>query len=732
MGSRNHLAFLSTLIHGRTDEHIQEGMLGAFDVVWRNSVGSSLNAFSAYLQRANNTALTAFNARNFANTPASLGQSENFYNLTRQFFDKHHEFFTDEQSLAITLFGNNILNLDTHQYLELFSLNEANNALIQISNAVLRQNRDTSSFAQWQQGNIAANAALSSEQQTRNTINSLQREIENITARAGLIDTEINRHHDIVHLTNTLTAIDSLSSGFMEEERISVYRYYTIAHNDLQNTINTGRANLERGSSFLEGDRQIAEDGDVTILSFPTEALEILSPIVSTLTIELQNNNRILTQFRNEPQTIRANEEMTNLFGNYEATVNEMTMLLNQTTALTNNARSRSSQAEAYRQEGDRLFREAQGASLRQDFGLARDLLQRSSARIAASLEIQASSELRSHWDTQLINLGQAISSAENDMIITEVRDMVNRARQLYFAGNFQQAEENLERARNRWRVTNPEENEEVIYWLAIIRTALSARSGRVISPTAPLFSEMSQLLSQAQRNFEEGVRLLNIGQRTNGLVRFNEALLITREVRLMFPLNQEAGILELRIEQHTDPAAFNAAFEQRLRTAITGTRARSIEAFADLQNLAEINPRYPNIRGIITQAEIDMGFRPPPPNPANIARSRELTASAGRILNENLTTLFDAALTQIDEAILLDMGNTQATLIKDRLLTRMNIPDAIVLSSEDEIIFQRAMRELQAGNTIVARALVGSLMENPRNRNITKLVELQRRLATL
>jgi tetratricopeptide (TPR) repeat protein len=242
----------------------------------------------------------------------------------------------------------------------------------------------------------------------------------------------------------------------------------------------------------------------------------------------------------------------------------------------------------------------------------------------------------------------------------------------------------------------------------------------------------MSQLLSHAQISYEEGVRYVNTGRRTLGLAKFDEARQMTREVRLMFPLNQEAGILDLRIEQFIDPAAFNTSFEQRLRTAITGTRQRSIESYADLQNLAEINPRYPNIRAILTQAEIDMGFRPPPPNPANIARSRELTVSASRILEGNVTSLFDAALSQIDEAITLNPNNTEATLVKDRLLNRMSVPGTIVLSSEDEEAYQRAMRELQAGNNLVARALVERLMENPRNRNITKLVELQRRIQSI
>jgi hypothetical protein len=242
----------------------------------------------------------------------------------------------------------------------------------------------------------------------------------------------------------------------------------------------------------------------------------------------------------------------------------------------------------------------------------------------------------------------------------------------------------------------------------------------------------MSQLLSKARMNYEEGVRLINAGSRINGLAKFDEARRQTREVRLIFPFNQDAGILELRMEQYTDPAAFNASFEQRLRTAIAGTKRRSIESFAELQNLAEINSKYPGIKGIITQAEIDMGYRPPPPDPRALARSKELSASANRILTENNSTLFEVALTQVNEAIALNPENAEAMRVKDRLLNRMSVPGAIVLSNEDELEYQRAVRELQAGNNLVAFAVVERLMQNPRNRNITKLIELQRRIQSV
>ena len=734
---RNHLAFLSVIINGRSGETIQEGMLGAFDAAWKSSAGSSLDALSAFLERANTAAISAFNSGDYTSVLSALDGMENYYNLSGQFFNKHRQFYRltgvgSGQAQTIPLAGNTVLTLDIPQYGELKALNESNNTLRLASNTAMRHNVDRSSLTLWQQGNITAAAAFTREQQTRDGINRTQREIEDITSRATLVNTQLNSHHKVIHITNALTAVKKFQNSLIEDELQSAQRFYTLAHINTRNNLNERRNEMERSRNLLNGVSGTDREGAVTAPRYPTEALDQLTRMLAAISADLETSNSVLAQYRTERQEISSNAGITKTNTDYMAVINDMTTLRAQGAALAETARSRSTQAEAYRQEADRLFRDAQTAYQRQDFDLARERVTQAAGRINNSLDIQDSSTLRSAWDSQLLNLGETISRSENELIIVEVRNLVNGARSAYFAGNFQQAEDSLLRARNRWRVTHADENEEVIYWLGIIRTALSVRSGRVIPPTAPLYAEMSQLLSQAQRSYEEGIRHINSGQRALGLAKFDEARQMTREVRLMFPVNQEAGILELRIEQFIDPPAFNASFEQRLRTAVAGTRQRSLESFADLQNLAEINPRYPNIRNIITQAEIDMGFRPPPPNPANIARSSELTVSVNRIIDGNITTLYDSALAQIDQAINLNPENTEAMRTKDRLLNRMSVPGTIVLSSEDEETYQRALRELQAGNNLIARALVERLMQNPRNRNITKLVELQRRLQSI
>ncbi|MDR0314140.1 MAG: hypothetical protein LBI14_11160, partial [Treponema sp.] len=262
-----------------------------------------------------------------------------------------------------------------------------------------------------------------------------------------------------------------------------------------------------------------------------------------------------------------------------------------------------------------------------------------------------------------------------------------------------------------------------------------SFSSGRVISATAPLYAEMSQLLSDAKLNYDEGIRLINAGRRSEGLRKFDEARAMTQKVELIFPLNEEARLLDLRMEQFTDPAAFNASFQQRLNTAVAGTRpnVRSVESFADLQNLAQINPSYPNIRRILDQAEIDMGYRPPPPDPQALARSASLTTQAQPIINARNSSMYEVALAWLNEAINLNPDNNDASILKDRLQILMTGTSLIVIDSKSYDEYQRAVMEFQRGNRYTAWSIVQELLQNPDNRRSTQILDLQARIeATL
>jgi tetratricopeptide (TPR) repeat protein len=734
IGDRSFLSFASRLIRGPSQAAFPEGMLGAVEGYW-NSVMSRVEGSVLSLAEQNYAAArTALASGNYAAAAASYSNSKVYFEFLHSFAGKWREFRYDSRFIA--LFEEQIPEEKFGDFLAYQAYDNAAAYLEQGADLGRRFDEipDNDTLRLLQAGSITSAEAERREEQFR-------AEFTGLSAATGTLLGEVNGKGDqfrgIIEEAAVNLSGDPLSP--IEEARVftlgllnrigqgeynATVGNYTMANGDFEKRLNDRRDEIEEGGRLIQG---IA--GENGISHYPAEALAILERMNTALAADVEAGDTLLKRYSGERRETLDREEISGLYASAQAMMGDLVSLRTRGQALAASARTQASQAETYRQDGDRLFREAQGALTQNNFDTARDRLNRSMERYNASLEIQESASLRAEWDGRIVGLGNEINRIENEFVIRDVRNFVTAARTNYYAGNFEQAEEQLVRAQNRWRRTNAADDDEVLYWLSLVRNAMSLRSGRVIPTTAPLYPEMSQLLSEARKSYEEGVRHFDANMRQEGVVKFTEARQKTQEVKIMFPLNEDAGILELRMDQVTDPRAFEASFAQRLATAVAGTKRRSAEAFADIQNLAKINPRYPGIAGIITQAEIDMGYRPPPPNPADLARSAELTNDARRVIEGNLSGQYDAALIWLDQALRLNPNNTEATRQKDILLTRTSGRGVIVLDRKTEDEYQTAVRELQQGNYLGAYARVERLLQDPRNQNSTLILDLRRRI---
>jgi hypothetical protein len=202
-----------------------------------------------------------------------------------------------------------------------------------------------------------------------------------------------------------------------------------------------------------------------------------------------------------------------------------------------------------------------------------------------------------------------------------------------------------------------------------------------------------------------------------------------TQEVRLMFPINQEASILELKIDQVIDPKAFEMTFRQRFAAAIAGTKNRSVQSFADLQDLAVINPNYPSMKAALAQAEIDMGRRPAPPDTRALRRSEELASVADRLFRANVRSQFPIVLENVNEALRLNPNNLRASQLKEQVETALG---RSAISAEDimtEQEYLRAVQELQNGNKVLALSIVQRLLQTPKNQSSVRINALLQRI---
>jgi hypothetical protein len=736
LGDRSFLSFASRLISGPSTGEVQEGMLGAVGGLWIHASTRYEQILAALIDRAYNQAYATTLTKDYARGRSEFDAAAGYLDLPMDNLKTWVLFREVDEAPTDDFFGEPVLREKAETFLKYETMRRA---IVYIMEAETLGERFSALIPRFD--NVMAmnsTSALQEQRAVRQSLLELQEGVETALAAVDDEDGVLQDYRDQVvqskyspgYMDNARTILRSLGADIIAIENDAIARRYIIANADLARRLEQRQAELQEGNSLLEGTRKVSQGIEYTA-KYPVEGLAIFTRTDEALAADLELGTVLITQYKGEGQRILESLQVRPLFIAAQNTVNQLEELQARNRALLGLAQEQAARAEAFRMDGDRLFQQAQSALAQNNFEVARDRVMRAGERYDASLAIEDSASLRSDRDTRLVSLGAEINRLENELIIREVRELVINARNIYFNGNFERAEEMLVRAQNRWRVTNAENNAEVVYWLTIVRGALSLRSGRTILPTAPLYPEISQLLSEAKKDYDEGVQLINRNRRGEGLAKFVEARKKTQEVKLMFPLNEDAGLLELRIDQVMDPVAFNASFQRRFSEAVAGTKRRSQEAFADLQNLAIINPRYPGIAAAINQAEIDMGIRPPPPDPRDLAQSNELAAAARAIIDSNVRAQFPVALEQLNRALELNPNNTLAMAEKDRVQTMMGGGDTIVLDSAVEGEYQRAVRELQQGNTIVAMAIVQQLLQDPRNRT-TRILELQRRIESV
>jgi len=254
-------------------------------------------------------------------------------------------------------------------------------------------------------------------------------------------------------------------------------------------------------------------------------------------------------------------------------------------------------------------------------------------------------------------------------------------------------------------------------------------KTGRTIPVSAPLYPQMSQILSNANQLYGEGKSLMEAGRRDEGIAVLASAKEKLQQLQLVYPMNQDAGQLTLRIDQLIDPAAFKLFFSQKVEYIRSNYRTERQTAYSDLLDLYQINSNYPGIKPLLDDVEIYLGIKIPPPDPKAIARSAELARSARKIYDANTRSLFSVAVEQLDEAVKLNPDNQMAIALKDRIQTAMGGASVAVLSAADESKYQQAVQELQKGNKITASALVEQLLQNPKSRNSSKIQDLKKRI---
>ncbi|MDR2510161.1 MAG: hypothetical protein LBC77_05910 [Spirochaetaceae bacterium] len=735
---RHFFAMSALYVRGRGNETIREGMLGAVDGIWKDSVIQMAGAYDDIAEKLYQSAMATTERGSGNAARAAIAAAKEFIGPVRMLSDKSQVFVNLDQNELAKRFNTDVAALVNHNAVRFSSMD---NALDYFSFAVsvgarfseIATKAANSGFlAAWKGGSDAASQTIDALKDTKNIYTELADEVRVVL---GEIETERaasplevgRKYYGDAH-----KVISALGSGIFSGEISHTELVYRLVNENLKTKVNALEDEYAAGEKLLTGVPIKTEQGKNIVAKYSREAGERFDGIQDGVDAGLALSQGVLEEYKKDENRLESGSTVRRLELEAEDLNKRFVALKENSTRDLEVAQDRAGHSESLRIDGERLIAASKSALGMNNFDEARERLENAASRWAESLELQENPALRRDWTNQIDPLSAEIARLEYDYTLREVRGLINNARQQYFATEFQSAEETLMRAESRWARVSPTANEELVLWLGYVRGALSVRSGSIVPVTAPLYPEISQLLSDAKKNYQDALSLFRASKREEGMMKFAAAKEKTQEIKLMFPVNQEAGILELRIEQVSDPNTFEVLFRQRYAAAVAGTKRGARESYFELENLAEINPSFPGISAALNEAKYDVGLLQRPLDRAAETESANLLAQARRTFSRGRAG-YAEALRLAGRALSVNPNNTGAMQLVDRLRLAIRdeqVRNAVVADQNAEQEYLAAVREFQRGNSITAMTIIQRLLQNPAYKNNTRFNELYRRIA--
>jgi hypothetical protein len=513
-------------------------------------------------------------------------------------------------------------------------------------------------------------------------------------------------------------------------EGVMVVKTVELRYGPAENTIRRAEEELHTARGYVEGvQEEVPGLKELVTVRYPRRSISLAESVVKYVQpVELEVSE-ILALLNEEKEYIQSMEEIVQEKEKGRQLLERIASLRNLSADILRSAAELNRQADIALSEGDIRLQQALNNLESENFEAARERLEQAGNALSRSLGFREDPEVRKLLDERIPEVGEEIIFRQNQLIVREVRRLITRGRDLFFQEKFIEAEQVLNRAQSRWRLTHSEDDPEVSLWLTRVKRALEATSGVTIEEGDPLFADMMQVLNLARDEYTRGKALYEEGRKAEAEKYFRSAEQKVEYIKEPFPNNHAAGVLYLQILQFTEPEDFESIFRGRFHTAMENLSSSPEESYRELQVLREIKPDYPGLDDALYRAEIATGIRQPPPDPSKLARARELYRQAEDIFQRDVRAQFPIALAYLNEAINLDPDYREAIVLKDRIQTGQGGQVTVVLSSVDQQKLNQAENFFIAGRYFEASALVEQLWQNPGNRSNPKLVELRRRI---
>ena len=384
--------------------------------------------------------------------------------------------------------------------------------------------------------------------------------------------------------------------------------------------------------------------------------------------------------------------------------------------------------AETNKRKGDESMRDSRKSLSRENYDKATDQAYKANDYYIEALKDNYDEEFSKSSSLSVTGLLTEIKEKQKVYIFDEVDTLMAQANEAYRNDNYSEAQKYLSRAQERWSIVFPElENGEIANLNSIIDIALRANNGRY--PTDKV-SEINQILSIANQNYDKGLALSKKDNRSEAAEEFNKALKKLDELKVIAPRNKDANILRFKIQQYQDPKQFEQKFDAMVQQAKLDYKKKDkqVQVYSDLKDLAEMNPAYPGLKELILEIEYEMGIK---------IRITDTSKSESAALYAEAKKIFDAAgsnqerlksaMAKIDQAIAKFNGNREAKSLKNKIRVKLE-SQVVNVTFEVNEKYQEAMDLYNAYDYAGANEIIEKIWADSRN-HTDKIDKLRKRI---
>ncbi|MDR2842285.1 MAG: YfdX family protein, partial [Spirochaetaceae bacterium] len=471
-------------INGRSDQQIREGMLGALDGIWRTAIDPIENSFEKISEDIYNNALSNAENGNYSASHSEIERAISFNATPLALIAKWDSFTRPDKMPDQNLLGQNVDAARLDEFLRYTSMDASLEYLDTADTLGSRfatelNRRDSSdTLKAWQAGSLSSTDALTRERQIR----TVYKEIAvDITKALTSNDADAKKYSALGtakdssrYFGNSRRVLENIGLGIYTAELNSAERIYTIANAALSKKADELEKDFDDANRFASGTPFKLASGEQITAKYPREALGIWEKDQADLDKAIADVSDLLKEHQNELSSFANNGDIVKLRTEAGAISNRLNAMRRKESTSITLARASLTTADNQKKQAEQFIQNARRELDKNNFDAAHEQVERAATAFNSSLSYQEDEVVRRALDDRLVPLNAEITRAQYVYTEREVENLINSARNTYFDGNFDAAEERLVRAEERWSTISTGGNEELNYWLTIVRGALS------------------------------------------------------------------------------------------------------------------------------------------------------------------------------------------------------------------------------------------------------------------